>query len=99
MPGKLALPLPMLSRIAAAPLSGYAFTRGFAAVVIPALAATGTDFHEAEQAAMLLAFLVFLGMFLWAFAARNFTRIWAVVAGGGAAMTLPAWALQPGLRA
>jgi len=57
------------------------------------------DFHEAEQAAMLLAFLVYLGMFLWAFAARSLMRIWAVLAGSGAAMTLAAWALPRGLRA
>lgn len=84
-------------RIAAALLGGYAFTWGAAALAMAALVAAGVDFHEAEHAALLPAFVVFLVAFLWAFAGRSLARIWAVLAGGGALMTLAAWWLQRGL--
>lgn len=87
-------PLAVLSRIAAALLGGYAFTFGFAALAIAGLSTAGVDFHEAEHGTLLLAFLVFLLAFLWSFAARSLARIWLVLAGGGAAMTLAAWLLQ-----
>lgn len=84
----------VLARIAAALLGGYAFTWGFVSISIVGLAALGVDFHEAETAVLMLAFLIFLFGFLWAFAARSVVRVWAVFAGGGAAMTLSAWAIQ-----
>jgi len=37
---------------------------------------------------------VFLGVFLWAFASSSVARVWAVLAGGGAVMTLSAWLIQ-----
>ena len=40
------------------------------------------------------AFLVFLVVFLWAFASSSVARVWAVLAGGGALMTLSAWLIQ-----
>lgn len=84
-------------RIAAAILGGYTFTWGFVAFAMAALAAAGTDFHDAEHAAMLPAFIIFLLAFLWAFCARGPVRVWVVLAGGGAAMTLAAWAVQRSL--
>ncbi|QNM95735.1 hypothetical protein [Chitinimonas koreensis] len=87
----------VLARIAAALLGGYLFTWGLAACAIAALVAAGTDFHEAEHAVMLLAFIVFLLAFLWSFAGRSLALIWAVLAGGGATMTLAAWLLQRSL--
>lgn len=84
-------------RIAAALLGGYAFTWGFAALAMAGLVALGVDFHEAEHAALLPAFLVFLVALLWAFAGRRLARIWALLVGGGAAMTLAAWLLQRSL--
>lgn len=86
--------LSIVNRIAAALLGGYAFTWGFTALGMVALVAAGVDFHEAEHAVLLLTFIVFLLVFLWAFAGRNLARIWAVLAGGGALMTLAAWFLQ-----
>lgn len=86
--------LSVVLRIAAALLGGYAFTWGFAAFGMAALTAAGMDFHEAEHAIFLLAFIIFLLAFLWAFAGRSLVRIWAVLAGGGAVMTLVAWLLQ-----
>ncbi|MEW5966297.1 MAG: iron uptake protein [Pseudomonadota bacterium] len=92
MPGRFHLPVAF--RIAAALLGGYAFTWGFAALGVAGLVALGVDFHEAETALMLLAFLVFLPLFLWAFAAASMRRVWTVLAGGGSLMTAAAWALQ-----
>jgi len=85
---------PVLFRISAALLGGYAFTWGFSSLGIAGLAALGVDFHEAETGVLMLAFLVFLGVFLWAFASSSVARVWAVLAGGGAVMTLSAWLIQ-----
>ncbi|MCP5198116.1 MAG: iron uptake protein [Gammaproteobacteria bacterium] len=89
----------LLSRIAAALLGSYTFTWGFTAFVIAVLAAAGMDFHEAEQAAMLLAFIVLLIAFLWAFAARSLARIWTVLGVGAVLMSMAAWGLQCALVA
>lgn len=83
-----------LSRTAAALLGGYAFTWGFTAFGITCLLVFGMDFHEAETAVMLVAFLVFLWMFLWAFAAASVRRVWAVMLASTAAMSGAAWMLQ-----
>lgn len=84
----------ILSRIFAALLGGYAFVWGFSSLGIVGLAALGVDFHEAETGVLMLAFLVFLGVFLWAFASSSVARVWAVLAGGGVFMTLSAWLIQ-----
>lgn len=82
------------SRIAAALLGGYAFVWGVATFGITSLVAWGIDYNEARTTLMLLSFLVFLGVFLWSFAARSLARVWLVLAGGGAALTAAAWSLQ-----
>lgn len=84
----------IISRIAASLFGGYAFTWGFTVLGIAGLVALGVDFHEAETGMYMLALLVFLGMFLWTFATTSLLRVWAVLAGGGAAMTGVAWVLQ-----
>lgn len=84
----------VINRILSALLGGYVFTWGFASFGIAGLAALGVDFHEAETGVLMLAFLVFLGVFLWAFASSSVARVWAVLAGGGALMTLSAWLIQ-----
>ncbi len=76
----------VVNRILAALVGGYAFTWGFTSFGIAGLVALGVDFHEAETGILLLAFLVFLVMFLWAFAAKNMVKVWIVLAGGAAAM-------------
>ncbi|HEX4916394.1 MAG TPA: iron uptake protein [Limnobacter sp.] len=81
-------------RICAAVFGGYAFTWGFTAFGIAGLVALGVDFHEAETGVLMLSFLVFLVVFLWAFAQGSVARVCLVLAGGGALMTLCAWALQ-----
>ncbi len=84
----------VVNRVLSAVLGGYVFTWGFSSLGIAGLAALGVDFHEAETGVLMLAFLVFLGVFLWAFASSSVARVWAVLAGGGALMTLSAWLIQ-----
>lgn len=85
------------SRIIAAIVGGYAFTWGFSVLGITTLVALGVDFHEAETGLSLIAFLVFLGLFLWAFAAKSIIRVWLVLAGGAAVMMLLGTLLQNSL--
>lgn len=82
------------SRVVSAVLGAYAFTWGFTAFGIAGLAALGVDFHDAEMAMMILAFLLLLGLFLWAFAAASLTRVWVVLGGGAVLMSAAAWVLQ-----
>jgi hypothetical protein len=84
----------LIARIAAALLGSYGFTWGFCALGITLLTALGVSFHTAETSVMLLAFLVYLGLFLWSFAESSLVRIWSVLACGTAIMTGAAWALQ-----
>lgn len=89
--------LTIASRVAASLLGGYAFTWGFASLGIASQVAFGVEFHAAETVMMLLSFLLFLGLFLWAFAARSLARVWTVLAGGGALMSAAALLLQHSL--
>jgi len=84
----------IVARVVAGIGGGWAFTWGFFSLMIGAAVALGTDFHEAETAAKLLAFPLYLGLLLWAFAASSALRVAAVLAGGAAVMTGVAWALQ-----
>jgi apolipoprotein N-acyltransferase len=87
-------PRSIASRIAASLLGGWAFVWGFSTLGITALVASGQPYEEARTATMLLAFLVFLVAFCWAFAAASVARVWATLAGGAALMTSAAWLLQ-----
>ncbi|MGQ2993739.1 MULTISPECIES: iron uptake protein [Variovorax] len=89
--------LQIVSRIGAAVLGGYAFSWGFVALGIGLLFAAGMPFHDAESLASMLAFLVFLVAFLWAFSAANIKRVWLVLAGGGLSMTAAASLVQRAL--
>jgi len=84
----------VLGRVAAALLGGYAFCWGFIALGVAGMYRLGMPFHDAEHLSEMLAFLVYLGVFLWAFAARSLPRVWAVLAGGGAVMAGSATLLQ-----
>jgi hypothetical protein len=86
-------PSQIVSRILASVLGGYGFVWGFCALGIALLVTAGMDYEEAWTFAMVLAFLVFLVAFCWAIAAASLARVWAVLAGGGGAMTLGAWLL------
>lgn len=86
-------PAQILSRVLASLAGSYGFVWGFVTLGITLLVAGGMDYEEAWKLVMLLAFLLFLGLFCWAFAAARLARVWAVLAGGGGAMTLAAWLL------
>lgn len=89
--------LSLLSRITASLLGGWVFTWGFVSLGIALLVAAGVRYGDAQTLMYLLAFLVFLGMFLWAFAVASVWRVWLVLAPGGAAMAGCAWLLQRSL--
>ena len=76
------------------PVGGDPFTWGFTTLGVTGLVALGVDFHEAETALLLLAFLVFLPLFLWAFAAPSLARVWALLGGGAVLMGAAALGLQ-----
>ncbi len=81
-------------RTLAAILGGWLFTWGFVACGTAALVGLGVAFHDAEQALLMLGLLVFLGIFLWAFAARSVARVCAVLVGGAVFFNAAAWLLQ-----
>ena len=85
------------NRIIAAIVGGYAFTWGFTALGIAVMVAMGIDFHEAETGMSLVAFLVFLGLFLWTFATASMIRVWLVLAVGATLMMVIALLLQNSL--
>lgn len=80
--------------VAAAVLGSYAFTWGFIALGVAGLFALGMEFHDAESLASLLGLLVLLVTFLWTFAAKQLSRVWIVLAGGGALMAGSASLIQ-----
>lgn len=84
----------IVSRVAASLLGGYACTWGFAALGIAGLMTLGMPFGDAQTLTMLLAFLVFLTVFCWAYAAPSVKRVWAMLVGSGVAMTLAGWLLS-----
>ena len=97
--GSRPLPLPLLSRIAAAILGGYAFCWGFIAIAHSGLYALGMPFHDAEHLSAILGVLLFLVVFLWTFAARRVGLCWAVLLGAGGLMTGAAALIQRALLA
>lgn len=87
-------PAHIVARVTAGIFGSYTFTWGFAAAGVAALVGLGVEYHDAEMGVLMLAFLVFLGLFLWSFAAASIARVWAVLAGGAALMFTAAWAIQ-----
>jgi hypothetical protein len=83
----------LVSRIAAAVVGGYAFVWGFTTLLIALALVMGLPYGDAQTTAYLLAFLVFLGAFLWAFSVRRVLVAWLVLGGGGLLMTLLSWSL------
>lgn len=96
-PGPRLSPALVASRIAASLLGGYAFVWGFTTLGIMLAMAAGMPYGEAQILAHMLAFLVFLGAFLWAYCPASVLRVWAVLGGGGALMSAAAWLMSRGL--
>ncbi len=89
----------IVSRIAASLVGGYVFVWGASALAICAMVALGEDYENAWMLSMLLAFLLFLGVFFWAWMAKSLLRVWLVLLGGGGLMTALALLLQQRLLA
>lgn len=83
--------LQVFGRVAAGVVGGWFFAWGFVALGITLLSAAGMGYGDAQTLAFLLAFLVYLTVFLWSFAAASLARVGLVLAGGGALMTALAW--------
>lgn len=81
-------------RVSASLVGAYAFTWGAVTFGITSLVALGIGYEDAYITLKLLGFLIFLGLFLWAYAAKSVLRLWLILAGGGAGMTTLAWLLQ-----
>jgi hypothetical protein len=79
------------ARIAAAVLGGWVFVWGVVTLGILLLVHAGMPYADARTLAYLLAFLVYLAAFCWAFAAAGTGRVWLVLGGGGGAMSAFAW--------
>ncbi|MFV0277427.1 MAG: iron uptake protein [Parahaliea sp.] len=84
----------IIARIAASLLGGYVLVWGASSLGIVALVAAGVDYDEARAACMLLAFVLYLVVFLWAWSARSLWQVWLLLVGGGATMTVLAMLLQ-----
>lgn len=85
-------------RVLAAVFGGYLFVWGFCTLVIGVLVKSGVAYGEAREGVMLVAFLVFLCVFCWAFAARRLIQVYAILFGGGALMSALAWRLAATLN-
>lgn len=83
----------VVSRIAAAVLGGWLFVWGLTTFGIALGVSAGMDYDEARMLLYLVAFLVFLTVFCWSFTAASLTRVWLILAGGGALMTAAGWFL------
>lgn len=84
-------PAHIACRIVASLAGGYVFVWGFTVLTIALGVATGMAYDEVRMLAYLLAFLIFLTAFCWAFVEQSLARVWVVLAGGGSAMTALAW--------
>lgn len=86
--------LGVASRFGGAIIGGYIFALGFVAICSLVGFGAGLAFSDAQTLALMLGFLVFLGALLWAFVPRRNTVVWAVLAGGGLAMSVVAWVVS-----
>lgn len=84
----------VLSRIGASVVGGYVFVWGFMASVLAGLYGLGVPFHDAETLANILGLLVYLVVFLWAFATPHLMRAWSILLGCGALMAASAGLIQ-----
>ena len=85
------------SRVAASLAGSYAFVWGFITLGVSLGVSAGMGYEDAQTLLFMLAALVALGSFCWAFAAASAARVWAVLAGGGALMTGLSWLLSRSL--
>ena len=84
-------PIQIVSRVAASLLGGWAFVWGFVSFGITVLLAAGMPYADAQTLVYLLAFLVYLVVICWAFAAASPTRVWLVLIVSSSTLTALAW--------
>lgn len=87
-------PLQVGSRVAASLLGSYAFVFGFTTLGTVLGVAAGMPYGDAQTLLYLLAFLLFLSCFCWAFVPVSGARVWTVLLGGGAVMAGAGWLLS-----
>lgn len=81
----------IVARVAASLLGGYTFVWGLSTLSIALLVLGGQAYDEAQSAVMLLAFLVFLWAFCWAFTAPRLRTVYGVLFGVGTVTSALAW--------
>lgn len=79
------------SRVLAGILGCWVFTLGLVSMGTLLMVRAGVGYADARTLMYLLSALLFLIAFLWTFAARRMGRVWAVLGGGGIALTGVAW--------
>lgn len=88
----------VLARVLAGVFGSYLFVWGFSTLTIGVLVKAGVGYGEARTGVMLVAFLVFVCAFCWAFAARRLVHLYTLLFGGGAVMSGLAWWLAATLN-
>lgn len=81
----------LASRVLAATAGSWLFAWGFVVLGIALGRRAGLPYEDAQTLARLVVFLVFVATACWAIAASSALRVWAVLAGGGVAMTGAGW--------
>lgn len=89
--------LHVAARVGASLLGGYAFVAGFVSLGTALAVAAGMTYGDAHALLQLVAYIVFVVVFCWAFSARSVLWVWLSLGGGGATMVLCAWWLAPRL--
>lgn len=87
-------PVQVGSRVAASLVGSYAFVFGFVSLGTVLGVAAGMPYGEAQTLFYLLAFLLYVACFCWAFLPASGARVWSVLLGGGLAMTGSGWLLS-----
>jgi hypothetical protein len=83
--------LHIASRITASFAGGYFFVWGITTLGIGLAVLLGMPYAEAQTLLYMLAFLIYVGVFCWAYVASSLTKVWIVLAGGGLVMTILGW--------
>ncbi len=86
-------------RTLASLLGGYAFLWGASSLGIAGLVALGMAYEEARTLCMLLAFLLYLIIFLWVWATHHFVRACVILVAGAGLFSAMAVVLQQQLTA
>ena len=92
-------PYGILARVLTGLVGVYAFVWSLTAFGIAALHALGMGFHQAEAAMYLVAFLLYLTLLLWSFAAKRLMPVVLILLSGALIMAGAALAVQHSLVA